>query len=130
MKNYILGCTILENATQTLQFEIIEGRGVTTILEYNIELSKHIDNLSKVILSSNNKPSEMVPWMTSMLGHMIFLRNVAHGADINNLMELQGSLHLIKLGITESRTGMEEAIAKSDKKLLTQKSENQLRLPH
>jgi hypothetical protein len=130
MRNYILGCTILENATQTLQFEIIEGRGVTTILEYNIELSKHIDNLSKVIMNTSDISSEMRPWMTSILGHMIFLRNTVHGADINNLIGLQEFLQLIKLGITESRIGMEEAITKSEKKLLTQKWENQLKLLH
>ena len=130
MRNYILGCTILENATQTLQFEIIEGRGVTTILEYNIELSKHIDNLSTVIMNTSDISSEMRPWMTSILGHMIFLRNTVHGADINNLIGLQEFLQLIKLGITESRIGMEEAITKSEKKLLTQKWENQLKLLH
>jgi hypothetical protein len=130
MRNYILGCTILENATQTLQFEIVEGRGVATILEYNIELSKHIDNLSKVIMNTNDISSEMRPWMTSMLGHMIFLRNTVHGTDIKNLIGLQESLQLIKLGITESRIGIEEAITKSEKKLLTQKWENQLKLLH
>ncbi len=130
MRNNILGCTILENATQTLQFEIVEGRRRATILEYNIELSKHIDNLSKVLMNTNDISSKMRPWMTSMLGHIIFLRNTVHGADINNLIGLQESLQLIKLGITESRIGMKEAITKSEKKLLTQKWENQLKLLH
>jgi hypothetical protein len=40
MKSYILACMIMENAAQNIQLGIIGGRGVTTILEYNIEISR------------------------------------------------------------------------------------------
>ena len=47
MKNYILTCMVMENAAQNIQLGIIEGKGVTTILEYNIEISRQIDGLGK-----------------------------------------------------------------------------------
>ena len=72
----------------------------------------------------------MVPWMTSILGHMVFLRNTIHGVDINDLVGLFRPLQLIKLGVTESRIGMEEAITNVDKKSLTEKWENEMNLPH
>jgi hypothetical protein len=39
-------------------------------------------------------------------------------------------LQLIKLGVTESRIGMEEAITNVDKKSLTEKWKNELNLLH
>ena len=72
----------------------------------------------------------MVPWMTSILGHMVFLRNTIHRADINDLVGLLRPLQIIKLGVTESRIGMEEAITNVDKKSLTEKWENESNLPH
>ncbi len=131
MKNYIFGCLIIENAAQNLQLGIIGGRGVTTILEYNIELSRHIDGLTKILLHTNDMTSEMAPWINSILGHMVFLRNTIHGVDINDLIGLLRPLQLIKLGVTESRLGMEEAITRVDKKIFDDgKWENQMRLPH
>jgi hypothetical protein len=130
MKSYILFCMIMENAAQNIQLGIIGGKGVTTILGYNIEISKQIDNLSEILRQTNEITPDMVPWMTSILGHMVFLRNTIHGADINDLVGLLRPLQLIKLGITESRIGMEEAITNVDKKSLTEKWENELNLPH
>jgi hypothetical protein len=34
---------VIENAAQNIQLGIIGGKGVTTILEYNIEISRQID---------------------------------------------------------------------------------------
>ncbi len=50
--------------------------------------------------------------------------------DINDLVGLLRPLQLIKLGVTESRIGMEEAITNVDKKSLTEKWENELSLLH
>ncbi len=47
MKSYILSCMVIENAAQNIQLGIIGGKGVTTILEYNIEISRQIDGLGK-----------------------------------------------------------------------------------
>ena len=130
MKSYILSCMVMENAAQNIQLGIIGGKGVTTILEYNIEISRQIDNLSEILRHTNDITSDMVPWMTSILGHMVFLRNTIHGVDINDLVGLLRPLQLIKLGVTESRIGMEEAITNVDKKSLTEKWENELNLLH
>jgi len=130
MKSYILSCMVMENAAQNIQLGIIGGKGVTTILEYNIEISRQIDGLSGILRHTNDVTPDMVPWMTSILGHMVFLRNTIHGADINDLVGLLRPLQLIKLGVTESRLGMEEAITNVDKKSLTEKWENELNLPH
>ena len=130
MKSYILSCMVIENAAQNIQLGIIGGKGVTTILGYNIEISRQIDGLSEILRHTNDITSDMVPWMTSILGHMVFLRNTIHGVDINDLVGLLRPLQLIKLGVTESRIGMEEAITNVDKKSLTEKWENELNLPH
>jgi hypothetical protein len=130
MKSYILTCMVMENAAQNIQLGIIGGKGVTTILEYNIEISKQIDGLSEILRCTNDITPDMVPWMTSMLGHMVFLRNTIHGVDINDLVGLLRPLQLIKLGITESRLGMEEAITNVYKKSLTEKWEKGLSLLH
>ena len=130
MKSYILSCMVIENAAQNIQLGIIGGKGVTTILEYNIEISRQIDNLSEILRYTNDITPDMVPWMTSILGHMVFLRNTIHGIDINDLVGLLRPLQLIKLGVTESRLGMEEAITNVDKKSLTEKWENELNSPH
>ncbi len=130
MKNYILSCMVIENAAQNIQLGIIGGKGVTTILGYNIEISRQIDGLSEILRQTNDITPDMVPWMTSILGHMVFLRNTIHGVDINDLVGLLRPLQLIKLGVTESRIGMEEAITNVDKKSLTEKWENELNLPH
>ena len=68
MKSYILSCMVMENAAQNIQLGIIGGKGVTTILEYNIEISRQIDNLSEILRHTNDITSDMVPWMTSILG--------------------------------------------------------------
>jgi len=86
MKSYILTCMVMENAAQNIQLGIIGGKGVTTILEYNIEISRQIDNLSEILRHTNDITPDMVPWMTSILGHMVFLRNTIHGVDINDLV--------------------------------------------
>ncbi len=130
VKSYILSCMVIENAAQNIQLGIIGGKGVTTILEYNIEISRQIDGLSESLRHTNDVTPDMVPWMTSILGHMVFLRNTIHGVDINDLVGLLRPLQLIKLGITESRIGMEEAITNVDKKSLTEKWENELNLLH
>ena len=130
MKSYILSCMAIENAAQNIQLGIIGGKGVTTILGYNIEISRQIDGLSEILRHTNDITPDMVPWMTSILGHMVFLRNTIHGVDINDLVGLLRPLQLIKLGVTESRIGMEEAITNVDKKSLTEKWENELNLPH
>ena len=130
MKSYILSCMVIENAAQNIQLGIIGGKGVTTILEYNIEMSRQIDGLSEILRHTNDVTPDMAPWMTSILGHMVFLRNTIHGADINDLVGLLRPLQLIKLGVTESRIGMEEAITNVDKKSLTEKWENELNSPH
>jgi hypothetical protein len=130
MRSYILACMVMESAAQNIQLGIIGGKGVTTVLEYNIEISRQIDNLSEILRHTNDITPDMVPWMTSILGHMVFLRNTIHGADINDLVGLLRPLQLIKLGITESRIGMEEAITNVDKKSLTVRWENESSLPH
>jgi hypothetical protein len=121
---------VIENAAQNIQLGIIGGKGVTTILGYNIEISRQIDGLSEILRHTNDITPDMVLWMTSILGHMVFLRNTIHGVDINDLVGLLRPLQLIKLGVTESRIGMEEAITNVDKKSLTEKWENELNLPH
>jgi len=120
MKGYVLCCSFLENAAQILQIQIMDGQGFDTMVEYDIELSTHINQVLNILNQEQAITPDMTVWVMSLLNYMLYLKSIVFNPDPEDLIKFIKPLQIIKLGIKESRVLMEGALTWVDKKMMMQ----------
>jgi hypothetical protein len=120
MKGYVLCCSFLENAAQILQIQIMDGQGFDTMVEYDHELSTHINQVLNILNQEQAITPDMTVWVMSLLNYMLYLKSIVFNPDPEDLIKFIKPLQIIKLGIKESRVLMEGALTWVDKKMMMQ----------
>jgi hypothetical protein len=120
MEGYVLCCSFLENAAQILQIQIMDGQGFDTMVEYDHELSTHINQVLNILNQEQAITPDMTVWVMSLLNYMLYLKSIVFNPDPEDLIKFIKPLQIIKLGIKESRVLMEGALTWVDKKMMMQ----------
>jgi hypothetical protein len=116
----VLCCSFLENAAQILQIQIMDGQGFETMIEYDVELNTHINQVLNILNKEQSITPDMTVWVMSLLNYMLYLKNIVFNPDPNDLIKFIKPLQIIKLNIKESRVLMEGALTWVDKKMMMQ----------
>jgi hypothetical protein len=120
MEGYVLCFSFLENAAQILQIQIMDGRGFETMIEYDIELNTHINQVLNILNQEQSITPDMTVWVMSLLNYMLYLKNIVFNPDPDDLIKFIKPLQIVKLNIKESRVLMEGALTWVDKKMMMQ----------
>ena len=118
MDRYILCCSFLENAVQILQNKIRSDQGYHTMVEYERELTTHIDMILKIFDKKDSVTEDMTIWLMLIVSHLLFLKSIIFNPDPSNLVKLLNPLQKAKVGIKENRIIMEGAVTWVEKKMV------------
>ena len=78
MESYIMCCSFLEQAAQSLQFQVMNGGGFDTMVEYDNELDSHINQVLSILNKEKTVTSDMTIWVMSLLNYMLYLLSLIH----------------------------------------------------
>jgi hypothetical protein len=120
MESYIVCCSFLEQAAQALQFQVMNGGGFDTMVEYDTELDGHINQVLNILNKQETITSDMTIWVMSLLNYMLYLKGIVYNPNPNDLLKLVKPLQVVKLNIRENRVLMEGALTWVDKKLIVE----------
>jgi hypothetical protein len=120
MESYIMCCNFLEQAAQSLQFQVMNGGGFETMIEYDTELDGHINQVLSILNKEKTITSDMTIWVMSLLNYMLYLKGIVYNPNPNDLLKLVKPLQVVKLNIRENRILMEGALTWVDKKLIVE----------
>lgn len=118
MESYIMCCSFLEQAAQSLQFQVMNGGGFDTMVEYDNELDGHISPVLSILNKEETVTSDMTIWVMSLLNYMLYLKGIVYNPNPNDLLKLVKPLQVVKLNIRENRILMEGALTWVDRKLI------------
>ncbi len=76
MEGYVLCCSFLENAAQILQIQIMDGQGFETMIEYDIELNTHINQVLNILNQEQSITPDMTVWVMSLLNLTCFTSKI------------------------------------------------------
>jgi len=111
-------CSFLEQAAQSLQFQVMNGGGFDTMVEYDNELDSHINQVLSILNKEKTVTSDMTIWVMSLLNYMLYLKGIVYNPNPNDLLKLVKPLQVVKLNIRENRILMEGALTWVDRKLI------------